>query len=140
MIIIGIISIVIYIVAILMVVTNTYEFEKEKKIKFIIIGGITILLATWLIVMISSSAIKIDNHNVLSITKMTSILIFAPLNTMAILPYLGNVLNKYKQKRLEEKQVEKRIIILVCILVIMMIIEVSYIKDFEIGLLNSITK
>lgn len=87
MVIIGIISIVIYTVAILMINTNTYELEKEKKIKFILIGIVAILIITWIIVLISSSNIKVEKQEYLQITKITALLIFAPINTIFALPY-----------------------------------------------------
>lgn len=140
MIVIGIISMIIYIVAILMITTNTYEFEKEKKIKFILIGIIVVLIITWIMVFISSSGIQVEDKHYLSTVKITSVLIFAPINTIFALPYLGNVMNQYKQKRLNEKNKKKRLIILAIVLFIIMIIEISYMKSFELGLLSSVIK
>ena len=140
MFIIGIISIIIYIVAILMVVTNIYEFEKQEKIKFVLIGISIIAVISWVIVLFSSNSIQIDNSEYLKVTKMTSFLIFAPINTIAALPYFGHVLNKYKQKRLKDEQVKKRLLVLAIILFVIAIIEVNYIKSFQLGLLSSVIK
>lgn len=138
MVIIGIISIVIYIVAILIIHTNTYAFEKEKKIKFILIGIITILIVTWLIVSISANGIEISKYEYLKITKTTSILIFAPINTIFAMPYLGHIINKYYQEKIKQEHIKKRLLIFAIILVAIFIIEIGYIKDFQLGLLNNV--
>lgn len=140
MFIVSIISIVIFAIAILMIYTNIYEFEKEKKIQFIIIGIVTIAIFTWIIVSISSIGIQVENKEYLKISKLSSILIFAPINTMFVLPYLGNIINKLKQERLTNGQVKTRVVILLIILVIIAIIEVSYIKSFQIGMLSNAIK
>lgn len=137
MFIVSIISIAIFAIAILMIYTNIYEFEKEKKIQFIIIGIVTIAIFTWIIVSISSIGIQVENKEYLKISKLSSILIFAPINAIFALPYLGNIINKSKQDRLTNGQVKTRVVILLVILVIIAIIEVSYIKSFQIGMLSN---
>ena len=140
MFIVSIISIVIFAIAILMIYTNIYEFEKEKKIQFIIIGIVTIAIFTWIIVSISSIGIQVENKEYLKISKLSSILIFAPINTMFILPYLGNIMNKLKQEIFNYRQVTTRTTILVCVLIVIAIMEVSYIKSFQIGILSNAIK
>lgn len=140
MFIVGIISIVIFAIAILMISTNIYEFEKEKKIQFIIIGIIVMLVLTWIIVSISSIGIQVENKEYIRISKLSSVLIFAPINSIFALPYLGNIINKLKQERLTNGQVNTRALILLIILIIIGIIEVSYIKSFQIGMLSNAIK
>lgn len=140
MFIITVISIAIYIIAILMVTTNIYEFKKEQKLNFIIIGIFVILIITWIIVAFSSNGIEVGEERFLKTAKMVSVLLFAPINTIFALPYLGNVLNKYKQERLKPEQVQKRLLILGIALVFVIIVEANYIKTFEIGLLGNVIK
>lgn len=140
MFIVGIISIAIFAIAILMISTNIYEFEKEKKIQFIIIGIIVMLVLTWIIVSISSIGIQVENKEYIRISKLSSVLIFAPINSIFALPYLGNIINKLKQERLTNGQVNTRALILLIILIIIGIIEVSYIKSFQIGMLSNAIK
>ena len=140
MFIIAIISIAIYIIAILMISTNIYEFKKEQKLNFIIIGVFAILIFTWIIVALSSNGIQVQQEGFLKTAKMVSVLLFAPINTIFVLPYLGNVLNKYKQEKIKEDQVRKRLLILGIALIIVIIIEANYIKTFETGLLGNVIK
>lgn len=140
MFIVSIISIAIFAIAILMISTNIYEFEKEKKIYFITIGIIVIVILTWIIVNITSIGIQVENKEYLRISKLSSVLIFAPINAIFTLPYLGNIINKLKQERLTNGQVKLRVLILLVILVLLAIMEASYIKNFQIGILSNAIK
>lgn len=140
MFIVSIISIVIFEIAILMICANIYELEKEKKIYFVTIGIIVITIFTWIIVNISSIGIQVENKEYLNISKLSSVLIFAPINAILALPYLGNIINKLKQDSLTKGQVKFKILVLLAILVIIAIIEVSYIKNFQIGMLSNAIK
>lgn len=140
MFIVSIISIVIFAIAILMICANIYELEKEKKIYFVTIGIIVITIFTWIIVNISSIGIQVENKEYLNISKLSSVLIFAPINAILALPYLGNIINKLKQNSLTKGQVKFKILVLLAILIIIAIIEVSYIKNFQIGMLSNAIK
>lgn len=139
MFIISIISIIIYLIATLTIWTNIYEFEKEKKIKFIISGIAIIFIITWIIVLISSGGIQVES-SYLKIAKTTSLLIFAPINTILAVPYLGNMLNKYKQNRINEQKLKKRLLAWGIVLLVIVIFEINYINTFEIGLLRNVIK
>lgn len=140
MVIILLISIIVYIVASVMIYANTYAFEKEQRIKLILFGFIIMLIVTIIIVTISSLGINVEDKSYLNTTKITSILLFAPINSVFILPYIGNVFNKYKQKRLTDENVRKRMILFTIFIVIGIILEIGYIKSFEIGLLSNVIK
>ena len=138
MIFIILISIILYIVAIVMTISNLYSFEKNEKIKFITIGLIVVLIITFIIVEISSIGIRNGNNNHIIATKTTSILLFAPINLGLILPYVANLKNKEKQKQLDSKKLKKKIMWYTIIIVVCIIIEISYIKGFQVGLLSSV--
>ena len=138
---IAMISIIIYIIAIIAIYHNVYNFDKSQKIKFIIIGCIIILVITILLVLLGSANVELPNKEIkdykeyLGITKTTSILLFAPINAIMVLPYVGNLLNKYIEKRISEEKIKRKFLFLLIIMVVIGIFEVSYIKDFQIGLL-----
>lgn len=140
MIIIAIISIIIYIVAIVAIYYNINELDKNQKIIFIIVGIIVVLILTTIICSITSSQIKIGNKEQIKITKTTAILIFSPINAIIFLPFVGNTLNKYKEENIDNEKIKKRLILLGVLVIIVMMIELGYIKDFQNGLLASIKK
>lgn len=106
MLLIFIISIIIYIVAGIMVYHNIYNYDKPSKIKLITIGFIIIFIVTVVIGFISTNGIN-ANIKYVSIARNTAILIFAPINTIISLPYIYNLLNKYKDKRITEMRIKK---------------------------------
>ena len=137
-----IISIIIYVVAAIAIYHNVYNFEQNKKILFIIIGLIVVFIATWILVTICSSNIEIPNREYKSYeeyigtTKLTALLLFAPINAIIFLPYIGNTLNKYAEDRIDKEQVQKRFLILLLIIFVVSIFEIGYVKDFQIGLIE----
>ncbi len=136
MLLISIISIIIYIVAGVMIYHNLYNYDKSSKIKLMAIGFIITFIITVIICFISASGIN-ASANYVSIARNSSILIFAPINAVISLPYICNMFNKYKEKRINETQLKRKILIFSIILIFIVIFEMSYIKDFEIGLINN---
>lgn len=140
MLLIFIISIIIYVIAAFMIYYNLYNYDKPGKIKLIALGFIVTFILTTIICYISSSGINTGNANYLGVARNTAILLFAPINAIISLPYIGSILNKYREKRINEKQLKKRLLIFLIALIIILIIEISYIKDFQIGLLKNAIK
>ena len=133
-----IISLVIYVIAGFVIYHNMYNFDKKEKIKMIILGFIVTLIMTTIICFISSNNINTENTQYISIIRNTSILLFSPINSIIFIPYIGNLLNKYKDNRLDEEQIKKRLIILAIILILIVIFELDYIKAFQVGLLSNV--
>ncbi len=133
-----IISLVIYVIAGFVIYHNMYNFDKSEKIKMIILGFIVTLIMTTIICFISSNNINTENTQYISIIRNTSILLFSPINSIIFIPYIGNLLNKYKDNRLDEEQIKKRLIILAIILILIVIFELDYIKAFQVGLLSNV--
>ena len=133
-----IISLVIYVIAGFVIYHNMYNFDKSEKIKMIILGFIVTLIMTTIICFISSNNINTVNTQYISIIRNTSILLFSPINSIIFIPYIGNLLNKYKDNRLDEEQIKKRLIILAIILILIVIFELDYIKAFQVGLLSNV--
>ncbi len=131
------VSIIIYIVAIIAIYHNIYNFEQDKKIKFIISGSLFVLAITMIIVLLSSGNIQAPSKSYLNLTKITSILLFAPINTAITLTYIGNLLNRYKVNEIKQEKLKRKILITVVLLFILGIFEINYIRSFEIGLLSS---
>ena len=136
MLIILMISIIIYIISGLVIYHNIRYLEKEQKIKFILGGMIVITLFTIIICAITTAKIDIQNKQVIGITRITEILIFSPINSTIWLPYIGSTLSKYKAKEIDDKKLSKRAIIAILIIVITVIIETSYIDNFQTQLLR----
>ena len=136
MLLIFIISIIIYIIAGVMIYYNMYNYDKLIKIKMIVSGFIIVFIITVIICFISTGGIN-ANVKYISIARNASILIFAPINAIISLPYISNTFNKYKDKRINQTELKKRILIFSIILIFVLIFEIGYIEDFETGIINS---
>ncbi len=132
-----IISVVVYVIAVISIYYNTYGFTNDQKVQFIFTGIIAVLIITTIIVFLSASNIQIEKKY-LNITKVTAILIFAPINSIIALPYLANLINRYITRSIETSKLKRSIEIILVIYAIIAIVEISYIKNFQIGLLNSL--
>ncbi len=130
------ISIIIYIIAGLVIYHNLSSLEKKQKIKFILGGMIVITLFTVIICTITTAKINIQSKQVIGITRITEILIFSPINSTIWLPYIGSTLSKYKAKEIDDKKLKKRAIIAILIIIITVIVEISYIDNFQTQLLR----
>ena len=133
-----IISLVIYVIAGFVIYHNMYNFDKSEKIKMIILGFIVTLIMTTIICFISSNNINTENTQYISIIRNTSILLFSPINSIIFIPYIGNLLNKYKDNRLDEEQIKKRLNILAIKLILIVIFQLGYIKACQVGLLSNV--
>lgn len=130
-------SIVIYVVGIASVYHSIPALEKNKKIKFIVIGVIVTLIITIIICSITSGGIEGYKKEIISATRNIAILIFAPINLIVLVPYIGSSLDKLKSEQINEDKLKKRFIIVFIILIILVIIELNYIKNFQMGLLRN---
>jgi len=141
---IALISVIIYVIAIMAIYHNLYNFEKSKKIKFIITGCIVMFVLSLVLVWISSGNLEVPNkefkayEGFMGITKRTSVLLFAPINAILILPYVGNLLNRFTEKRISEGKLKKKFLIVLIVMVVVGVFEMGYIRDFQIGLLSRI--
>ncbi len=132
-----IISLIIYIIATVMIYHNLYNYNKADKIKIIAIGYIITFLLTLIICNISLNGTN-TNSNYINIVKNTAILLFSPINAIISMPYICNVFNKYKEERINKVQLQRKLLIFAVILVIILVLETGYIKDFELGLLKNV--
>ena len=51
---------------------------------------------------------------------------------------MENILNKYKSERISKEQLIKKIILVFAIGIVVIIFEIGYMKDFEMGLIKSV--
>lgn len=131
------ISLVVYIIATIMIYHNLYNYDKSNKIRIIVVGYIITFILTLVLCNISKSGINTNSNN-LTIVNNTSILLFSPINAIIAIPYVCNLLNKYKKDIITKTQLQTKIIIFCIILLIILLLEVGYIKEFEVNLLKSV--
>ena len=119
---------------------NTKEFNETKdRIKYIVIGIFLVTIVTTIIFAISKIGINYPKVEIMKKVRNIAILLFTPINGFLSLPHIATIKNDIKINAKEEK-VKKKIIILGIIIIISLIVEINYLKDFQngiIGILNS---
>lgn len=140
MILLILLSLLLYAITIVMITHQIYSFDKKQKIQFIILSLLVILILTVIICNISSGQIQGEIKEKVEITKQASILLFAPIFSMILIPFLGNIINGAYTKQIKKEQVRNRIIIFVILAILIMIWGINYIQNFQLGLLKSAIK
>ncbi len=139
MIFIYLIIIVLFAVLILWTWNNVKDFENNtKKIKFIIIGIIILLISTFIIFTISKIGIKYPNDKVLKYVRRISIFLCVPINGYISLPHIAKIKSDINTNVIDDEKSKKRIIILVIIIMIITVFEIFYLKDFQKGIINNL--
>ena len=126
-----IIAIAIYMVSLSWVWKNLGNIEKNKKIIFIAIGVVAVYLITLLIFSISKNGVIYKTIEIQKIVRNVLVLIFSSLNSIIILPYLANLVEKIYEDEIEKQEFSKKIIIFLVILIICAIIETKYLKNMS---------
>lgn len=132
------VSMVLYAIGMVIVYHNIPAFEKPQKVRLIAIGMVVTLILTFILCNIVAGKIEGYQKELIDTTKNIAILLFSPINFIILIPYLGSILSKNKDEAINDTQLKKRLFILAILIVIIIIVELGYIKDFCLGSLFSI--
>ena len=131
-----IITIAIYIILITWSWKSLGNIERNKKIITIAIGIIAIYLITWLVFNISKQGIIYENEQIASSIGKVIIAIFAGVNGLIIMPFIGKLLDKANEDEIEKQVFLRKILIIVVIFLIILWLECGYMKDTQEGILK----
>lgn len=135
-----VVSIILYAIGMVIVYHNVPAFEKAQKIRFIIIGMVITFILTCILCNITAGKIEGYPKELVNTTRNIAILLFSPINLIILIPYLGNILSKNRDEILDDSQLKIRFILLAILMIIVIIMELGYIKNFYLGSLLSIVK
>lgn len=131
------IIVVLFIVLILWTWNNTKEFEQtSERIIFITIGTGIIAIVTLIYFAISKIGITYPKAEMVKQVRKMAILIFTPINGFLSLPHIASLKMKIKMKTEENEKIKKKIIILGIIFIVATITEISYMKNFQKGIIQ----
>ena len=135
MIVIMLISVCLYLVVAMCIYKAMPEIKKERRFRYIIIGFIVIFLITFVIAhLVNINTVgKIEKN--IEIARRTATYLLAPINSIILMLY-GISASKFKGKRINKTQFNKRLIIYFVLFIIFIILEKSYMQNFIEGLLN----
>ena len=109
---------------------NMKVFDIKTKVIYLIIGIIINLIITFMI--ISLSKINIQNSEAYKYIKNIDTLIFTAVNSIITLPTIGRYINNIKMEIMSKEKLNTRMVILAIIYIIILVLEVKYIKGLEI--------
>ena len=133
--IIDLMILILFIVLILWTWDSTRKFENALYRVIYIIGGIVSnFLIAFIIFNISKSNINYPSIKVMKEIRKIMLLTFIPLNGIITMPFIANIINKIK----DGENQKKRILIISIISILVIIIEIFYFQNIQIGILKMI--
>lgn len=130
------IIIAIYVLLIAWVWNNLGTIDKTKKVLIILIGTIIVYLITLIVFNVSKSGINYEQKLMEKDIRRILVTMFTGLNSLIILPFVAKILEKIQANEIEQKEVSKKLSIIVVIFTICMFLECGYMKDIQQGILD----
>ena len=119
---------------------NLVSIDKSKKILYSIIEIIVLGFITFVIYQISKSNIQYPNDEARKAVRNMLIILFTGINGCILLPYISRTLSKLTENEIDTKSLRKRLLIIVIALIIISIIETSYMASIQQGTLDVVNK
>lgn len=124
------------IVAIVLTYNSLSKIDKKERIIVVAVGIAVVYVLTSFVYWLSTKDIAIKEVSELGKNIIT--FLFVPINSIIVLPLMAKSYNKYKIGRLASDKLRNRGIVLGIILLIVLIIECSYFKDIQNGVIRLI--
>ena len=135
-------SIIYVVIAILFLVLIAWtwnvlgEIEKSKKIAYIVISLIIMMLITFLIATISEMGIKYENEEMKVPVRNLLLAVFTPINGFIVIQYIAKILGNINAGTIDEEKAKKKFAIIFIIFLIVAIIECAYMKNIQGGIIS----
>ena len=132
---------IIIVIALFMVLLGFtwYRLEAYEGMEKVIICVVGILLSwgiTAILFSISSNGIEYINEEVEREISKILVLVFTPINGIVIMPYIAKIMSKVRFDEMNQKEAIKKILIFCIILFAILFVEVKYIENIQIGILD----
>lgn len=111
-------------------------FDGLERVIFCVAGILICWLITSILFSISSNGMEYINEEIESEISKILVLVFTPINGIAIMPFVARITSQAKFEEIDEKTIIKRIITIIVIFIIVSIIEVMYLKNIQLGILQ----
>lgn len=115
---------------------NLGDIDKTKKILIILGEIIIVCIITLMVYNASKNGIDYTNKDVENNIKTIIVALFTGVNSLILLPFLNKQTMKLKDKQAKEKNIIKKIAIMIFIFVICIFFECGYMKDIQKGILK----
>ena len=138
MLVIYLVIIILFIVLISWTWNNVKTYETtQQKVFYIIIGLIILAIETLVIFNISKKSVSYPNLEIMRQVRKIALLIFIPINGFLSMPHFASIFKELGEGTDDEKT-KKKLVILGIIIIISIIVEISYLKNFQNGIIKII--
>ena len=111
-------------------------FEGMEKV-IICVGGILLCWGiTAILFSISSNGMDYINEEVEGEISKILVLVFTPINGIAFMPYIAKIMSRVRFDEITKVEAVKKIILLFIILLVIFFMEIKYLENIQIGILN----
>ncbi len=120
-----------------------YRLEAFEGMEKIIICVAGILLAwgiTTILFSISSNGMDYINQEIEREISKILVLVFTPINGIAFMPYVSKIMSKVKFDELKKEEAIKKVGIFCLILIVIFFVEVKYLTNIQLGILDVASK
>lgn len=133
-------NIILFLLLIFWTYKNMYNIEIKPKAIYIASSIIVIYILTLILYNVGGNPINKNLGEAAISFNRTIVSIFVGVNGIITMPYVGNILNKYRENTIDEKQFKKRMIIISIIFILCIIFEFNYMKDLQKSMLEIINQ
>lgn len=135
-----IIVIALFIVQIGFTIYRAEAYERIEKVVICVAGTLISWLITIILFNLSSKGIEYSNLEFKHQVSKILVLVFTPINGIIYMPYIVKLMSKYKFNEIKNDELIKKILLLIIITIILFIIEVIYLKNIQLGIINVANK
>ena len=130
-------AIILWVVLIMWTYNNLKMLENNKtKIIYLGLGILILSIITFIVFNISKIGIEYPKSEMVLHVRNMALLIFIPINGFIIMPYIALLIAKLEIGEIDTDKFRKKAILILLIFAIIMLLECSYLKNFQNGILN----
>ena len=132
---------IIIVIALFMVLLGFtwYRLEAYEGMEKVITCVAGILLSwgiTTILFSISSNGMEYLNEEVEREISKILVLVFTPINGIVFMPYVAKIMSKVRFDEMNKQEAVKKILIFCVIILAVFFVEVKYLENIQIGILN----
>lgn len=135
-----IVVIALFVVLIGFTIYRAEAYDGMERIVICVAGILISWLLTSILFKLSSIGIEYGNVEIEQEVSKILVLVFTPINGIIYMPYIAKLMSKYKFDEIQSEELFKKIIILIAITILLFIVEVIYLKNIQLGILNVANK
>lgn len=115
-------------------------FEGMEKVIICVVGLLLCWGITTILFSISSNGMNYINDEVENEISKILVLVFTPINGIVFMPYIAKIISSVRFDEMKKEEAVKKIGILCIILIAIFFVEVKYLENIQIGILDVANK